>query len=256
MFFIIAVYLQLTKPFRSEKAAEVLPFKKFKPLIPLDLQLFAEDDDDQDDDQDDDDQDDDEDDGPNLDELLKDPKFKKQYQAKMKEQLGKRLKKYKDVDPEEYRRLKEQAGKGKKKDKDEDEDDTSNNKKDVEKLLRAERREKRAAIKEFAVDNGYNQKLLARLIDVDAVELDEDGEPENLEELFEEIQDEFPEYFSQDDENEDDEEEEDKKKSKSKTKSKTFKPGSKQKGNSKKKVDVRARGAERAKARHKKEDNK
>jgi hypothetical protein len=234
--------------------SEPVEKKEFKPLLTLDLQLFAgdgDDDDDQDDDQDDDNDDDDED-GPNLDELLKDPKFKKQYQAKMKEQLGKRLKKYKDVDPEEYRRLKEQAGKGKKKDKDEDEDDTSN-KKDVEKLLRAERREKRAAIKEFAVDNGHNQKLLARLIDVDAVELDEDGEPVNLDDLFDEIQEEFPEYFSED-EGDDEDEEEDKKKSKSKAKSKTFKPGSKQKGNTKKKVDVRARGAERAKARHKKEE--
>jgi hypothetical protein len=238
----------LSKPIRKEK--EALPYREFKPLLPLDLQLFA--DDDPEDDPEDDPDDDPDDDTPDLDELLKDPKFKKKYQAKMKEQLGKRLKKYKDVDPEEYRRLKEQADKGKKKD-DNPDDDTK--KKDVEKLLRAERREKRAAIKEFAVDNGYNQKLLARLIDTDAVELDEDGEPVNLDDLFEEIQEEFPEYFSEEEEDDEDEDDEDKKKkSKSKAKSKTFKPGTKQKGNKQKKVDVRARGAERAKARHKKEE--
>jgi hypothetical protein len=223
--------------------------------LSLNLQFFAGGDDDSEEDPDDDlDDDNSEDDSPDLDELMKDPKFKKQYQAKLKEQLGKRMKKYKDVDPEEYRRLKGQADKKKAKDKEEEDDELeslkSENKEKEKKLLRAERREKRAAVKEFAVDNGYNQKLLARLIDIDAVELDEDGDPDNLEELFEEIQEEFPEYFSDqdDDEDEDDEEEEPKKKSS------RYAPGSKQKGNKRRKADKRSLGARRAAERHKKED--
>lgn len=221
----------------------------------LNLQFFSEEDDPEDELEDHDD--DLEDDGPDLDELMKDPKFKKQYQAKLKEQLGKRMKKFKDVDPEEYRLLKQQADK--KKQQKEDDDDLesfkSENKEKEQKLLRAERREKRAAVKEFAIDNGYNQKLLARLIDIDAVELDEDGEPENLEELFEEIQEEFPEYFKfQDDDEEEDDEKEDTRIKKKKAS--RYAPGSKQKGNKKREKDRRAAGAERARLRHKKEDDK
>jgi hypothetical protein len=225
--------------------------------LSLDLQFFAGADDDPEEDPDEDpDEEDPEDDNPDLDELLKDPKFKKQYQAKLKEQLGKRMKKFKDVDPEEYRRLKGQADK-KKQQKEGDEDDEletlkSENKEKEKKLLRAERREKRAAVKEFAVDNGYNQKLLARLIDIDAVEFDEDGEPDNLEELFEEIQEEFPEYFSDQDDDEDDEDEEEEKRTKKKAN--RYAPGSKQKGNKKRKADKRSLGAKRAAERHKKED--
>lgn len=226
-------------------------------LLSLDLQFFAGEDDDEGDEGDDEgDDDDQDDDGPNLDELMKDPKFKKQYQAKLKEQLGKRMKKFQDVDPEEYRRLKGQADKKKATDKDDEDDELetlkSEAKEKEQKLLRAERREKRAAVKEFAVDNGFNQKLLARLIDIDKVELDEDGEPDNLEELFEEIQDEFPEYFSDQDDDEDDDEEEERQSKKKK--SSRYAPGSKQKGNTKREKDKRAAGAQRAAERHKKED--
>ncbi|MCM3651323.1 hypothetical protein [Metabacillus litoralis] len=249
----IMVTLIKNKWLPSAKKEEKVP-----KLLPLDLQFFADggSDDDHDDQDDDSDDDDDQDDGPNLDELMKDPKFKKQYQAKLKEQLGKRMKKFQDVDPEEYRRLKGQADKKKAPDKEDEDDELENLKSEAkekeQKLLRAERREKRAAVKEFAVDNGFNQKLLARLIDIDKVELDEEGEPDNLEELFEEIQEEFPEYFSdQDDDDDEEDEEEDKK---SKKKSSRYAPGSKQKGNTKRQKDKRSVGAQRAAARHKKED--
>lgn len=222
-------------------------------LLPLNLQFFAGDEDPEDDPEDDDPEDEQDDDTPDLDELLKDPKFKKQYQAKFKEQLSKRMKKYKDIDPDEYRRLKEQAEKKKQKEQEDESEEAESLKSELKEkekqLLRAERREKRALVKEFAIDNGYNPKLLARLIDLDAIELDENGEPENLEELFEEIQEEFPEYF-RDLSDEDDEQEE---KATKKTK---YAPGSQQKGNKKRKVDRRALGAERAKKRHgKKEDD-
>lgn len=216
----------------------------------LDLQFFADDDDDAgDDDADDDSGDDDDadDDEPSLDELLKNPAFKKQYNQKLKDQLGKRMKKFDGVDPEEYKRLKAATDKGKTKDSDDDE----TGKPDPEqqkRLLRAERREKKAVVKEFAVDNGHNAKLLARLIDIDAIELDEDGEPENLDELFEELETDFPEYFGAADDDDDEEERTAKKKQSG------YVPGSTQKGNKKKKVDAKEAGRQRALARHKKKE--
>lgn len=224
--------------------------------LKLNLQYFAEDDDSDDDNNDDDgddsDDDDQDDDALDLDELLKDKKFKKQYQQKMKEQLSKRMKKYKDVDPEEYRRLKEQAD-NKKDQKEKDDDDEletlRNQLSEKEKRIeRAERKEKRAMVKEFAVDNQVNPKLLARLINVDDIELDEDGDPENLDDLFEDLEEEFPEYFGASDD-EDDEEETTKKKSRP-----SYIPGSKQKRNKTKKVDPYEAGKAKAMERHKKEE--
>lgn len=199
--------------------------RAFKPLVRLDIQYFADGEDEGNDHEDDDDQDE----TPNLAEMLKDPVLKKQYQALLKTQLGKRMKKFEGVDVDEYRQLKEMADKQKQQDKDSEEGDKDNLKTELkqkeEKLLRAERREKRAAVKEFAVDQGVNPKLLSRLIDMDSIELDDDGEPENLDELFEELQDEFPEYFKA---QEDEEEEEEKS-----TKSSYYYPGSRQKMNNK-----------------------
>ncbi|MCP3026611.1 hypothetical protein LF822_06560 [Halobacillus sp. A5] len=240
--------------------------RKYKPLK-LDLQFFAreKEEDDPDDDSgddvddegsDDDSDEDDADDEPDIDELLKDKRFKRQYQKKMKEQLGKRMKKYKDVDPEEYRRLKEQAGKKKEKQDEEDDEEEeletlrNENKEKEKRLLRAERREKNAMVKEFAVDNQVNPKLLSRLINVDDIELDDEGDPENLDELYEELEEEFPEYLGEQDDEEDEEEDELIRKRKT-----AYRPGSRQKNNKKtKKEDRFAKGAERAKNRHKKED--
>jgi len=236
--------------FKKESGLPAKEEEKVSPLK-LDLQFFADEDpeDDPVDDPEDDPEGDFEDDVPNLDELLKDPKFKKQYNAKLKGQLSKRMKKYKDVDPEEYRRLKEQAGK--KKDDAGDEDELETLKSELtekeKRIERAERREKRAMVKEFAVDNQVNPKLLARLINVDDIELDEDGEPENLDDLFEELEEEFPEYFGATDD--DEEEDEPKRKRKS-----TFVPGARQKSNKKKKVDPYEAGRLKALERHKKED--
>ncbi len=229
--------------------------------LKMQLQFFASDDDTDDDDSDDhtDDSDDDsddsdEDDELDLDELLKDPKFKKQYNKRFKKQLGKRMKKYEGIDPEEYRRLKEQAGKKKDNSDDETADDELETLRDElsakeKKLLRAERREKRAMVKEYAIDNQVNPKLLARLINVDDIELDEDGEPENLDELFEELEEEFPEYLGAPDEDEE-EYEPVKKKRKS-----AFVPGPRQKSNKKKKVDPYEAGRLKALERHKKEED-
>ena len=238
--------------------------EEVKPKLPmrLDIQFFADDDDDDDSDEDDDDNDDDSDDddekddkdeAPDLDELLKDRAFRKQYNAKFKGQMAKRMKK-KD---EEIERLKGDKSKDKKKDDDKDDDDTSELEtrlQDKEKrLLRAERREKRATVKEFAIDNGYDPKLLARLINLDEIELDEDGEPENIDELFDEIEEEFPGYFGAVDEDDDEDDEEEEKSSKRKKKV-SYSPGSRQKGNRKKKTKPYDAGRLKALERHKKEE--
>ena len=232
----------------------------FHPLVRLNIQYFA---DGGNSGGDPDDGDTDQDDEPNLAELIKnDPKYKKQYQELLQAQLGKRMKKFEGVDVEEYRQLKEKAEKGKDKgkgsDKD-DQDDTDDLKSELkakeEKLLRAERREKRASVKEFAIDNGVDPKLLARLINVDDIELDEDGEPENLDELFEELQEEFPQYLKA---QEDSDEEEDQRATKKKG---FYSAGSTQKGNTKPKekdgYDVGVASYQRVMAkrnRNKKED--
>ncbi len=232
----------------NEEVTESNPLK-------LNLQFFAEDpEDDPEEDLEDDPEDDDpEDDELDLDELLKDPDFKKQYNKRFKKQLGKRMKKYKDIDPEEYRRLKEQAGKDKdKQDGDDDNElETLRNKlSDKEKRVeRAERREKRAMVKEYAVDNQVNPKLLSRLINVDEIDLDEDGEAENLDDLFEELEEEFPEYFGATDDDEDEEDVSRKRKRKS-----SYVPGARKKGNKKNKVDPMEAGRQKALERHKKED--
>lgn len=200
--------------------------RAFKPLVRLDIQYFAEGEGDDDDDQD---TDDDQNDTPNLAEMLKDPVLKKQYQELLKTQLGKRMKKFEGVDVEEYRQLKEAAEQQQQKKQGHDDTELERLKNESktkdEKLQLADNKVKRAAVKEFAVDNAVNPKLLARLIDFNDIELDDDGEPENLDELFEELQDEFPEYFKA---QEDEEEEEEKE-----TKSNYYSPGSRQKMNKK-----------------------
>lgn len=230
--------------------------KEIEPLK-LNLQYFADEGDSSDDDDTDDDDngsDDDagdDDDAPDLDELLKDKDFKKQYQKKMKDQLSKRMKKYKDVDPEEYRRLKEKAGKKKDEQDDQEDDELETLKSQLsekeKRIERAERKEKRAMVKEYAVDNQVNPRLLSRLINFDDIELDDDGEADNLDDLFEELEDEFPEYLGAPN-NEDDAEDDDepvKKKKKS-----SYTPGSRQKGNPKKKIDPREAGRQRAAERY------
>ncbi|WP_445506800.1 phage scaffolding protein [Niallia sp. 03190] len=220
--------------------------KKEEKRLSLDLQFFGDDDSEKGDDQDDDDSDDnqeDEDQEQTLEQILKDnPSLKKQFNALFKDKFSKRLK---GLDLDKARKALEAAEKQENDDTDKDEKGPS------AKEMKLERKTKRLAVKEYAVDNGYNPKLVARLIDLDAIELDEDGEvdPDDLEEVIEDLTSEFPELFSSkgdEDEDEDEDEKKDKKKS--------YQPGSKQTGNKKKQKDRRAAGAERAKQRHKKEE--
>lgn len=242
IYMLVKLYLWFISLFERDHSTKTNEDELQEPLK-LDLQFFAEEDEEDEDEGDDDDESDEDDEELDLNELLKDPAFKKQYNKRFKKQLGKRMKKFEGIDPEEYRRLKEQAGKKKGKQGDEDDDDETETLREQlqakeKKLLRAERREKRAMVKEYAVDNQVNPKLLARLINVEDIELDEDGEAENLDDLFEELEEEFPEYFGAVDDEEDDEEEETRKK----TRRSSYVPGARKKGNKKKKDDYSQAG--------------
>lgn len=245
---LIAVFSRKTGGLPAEK-------EETSDLLTLDLQFFAAEDDDPEDnpendveedpedDPEDDEEDDEADDVPDLDELLKDKTFKKQYNARLKEQLGKRMKKHE----RELERLKSKSGgKDAKKTDGAEDDDPDDRQEAHSRLARAERREKRALVKEYAADNGHSPKLLTRLINIDDIELDEDGEPENLDDLIEELEEEFPELFGADDEDDDD-----------RPRKKKFTPGTRQKMNKKKKADPVAQALADIERRHgkkKKED--
>lgn len=237
-----------------EKMREFLEAKKelqkFKPFLPLDLQFFAKDgdDDSDDDDQEDEDDTEDEDDNdgsePSLEQMLKDnPKLKKEFNALFKDRFNKRLK---GVD---LKKAKELLKAEQDKADDEEQEDKANSKKADEidkKAQKLENKTKRLAVKEYAVDNDLNPKLVARLIDLDQIELDDEGEvdPDELEEIIEELADEFPELFrkSKDEDQEDDEDED----QTDTRKNRSHKVGSKKKTNKPKKGDLREAGKNKA----------
>lgn len=133
-----------------------------------------------------------------LDELLKDPTFKAQYEAKLQQQLGTRLKKYDGVDPEEYKRLKLEAEE--KANAELSEVDKANKKlqeyKNKETIL--ESKERTIAIKEFAFDNGLDSKLISRLIDTSTIK--KEGESfTGIAEAVEAVKTEFPQLFPTED---------------------------------------------------------
>jgi hypothetical protein len=136
------------------------------------------------------------DDQNSLDDLLKDPVLKKAYEDKLKEQLGKRLKKFEGVDADEYKRLKEAEDKKK-------EDELSDVQKAQKKLDEykakesiLESKERDIAVKEFAIDNGLDSKLISRLIDKSTIKRAEGGEGfEGIEEAIEAVKTEFPQLF-------------------------------------------------------------
>lgn len=210
-------------------------------LLKLDLQFFADEDDEEEEEEeddksegDDDDDDDPEDKSTKLDALLKDKAFKRQLSEYMKPQINKRLKKFEGITPEDVKKFKEEQAKKNGGANDDDREDS----KAAVKIEKAEIREKRAAAKEFAIDEGIDPVLFVKFIDVKKIELDEDGEPENLDELLEELQDgKYGKYFAASDDEDDD-----KKKS-----NKKYSPGNKNKKlNKEKKVDKAALGAARA----------
>lgn len=132
-----------------------------------------------------------------LDELLKDAEFKKQYEEKLKEQLGNRMKKFENVDLDEYKRLKEEADKKKQ----EEMTDLEKAQAEVERLKQQtaaiEAREADLAVKEYAISNGYDPKLIARLINKSGIKKGDNGEFEGIKEAVEAVQTEFPQLFQE-----------------------------------------------------------
>jgi hypothetical protein len=137
-----------------------------------------------------------------LDDLLKDPAFKAQYEAKLKSQLGQRMKKFEGIDPEEYEKLKAEADK-------KAQDEMTEAQKlqakidamEAEKAQFAER-EKDIAVKEFAITNGLDPKLIARLIDKSGIKKS-GNDFEGIEDAVKAVQEEFPQLFQGSDEGED-----------------------------------------------------
>ena len=251
--------IERAKRFLDSKMSELEESK----LLPLNLQYFADGEDSGDegdsDDGDSDDSGDDDSEGgdqdPSLDELLKNnPDLKKQFDAMFKDRFKKRLK---GIDLKKAKQLlKAEQGKDSSS-SDEDPEDIEESKV-TEKALKLERKLKRTAVKEYALDNGLNPKLVARLIDLDSLELDEDGDldPDELEEAIEELTEEFPEIFRKSDQTDDDEDSEDIT-SKKKSKSHTLGGTSYKKTNKKNdKTDLRDLGAQIAKERAEKRKQK
>lgn len=199
--------IELAEKFLAAK--DELNKKRFP--LSLDIQFFAKkenddsgDDDDSDDEGDNDSDDDSDDEAePSLAELMKsNPAIKKEFQALFKERFDKRLK---GVDLEKARQLlKEQA---EKQDNADDEEKKSTQKADEisEKEKKLIDKTKRIAVKEYAIDKDLNPKLVARLIDISKLSLDDDGEvdPDELEEVIDDLTDEFPELFRKSDKKDD-----------------------------------------------------
>lgn len=130
-----------------------------------------------------------------LEELMKDPTFKAQYEAKMKEQLGNRLKKFEGVDVDEYKRLKEEEDKKKQDEMTEAEKLQAKIDKMNDDLAKAEISMRDVAIKEYAIAQGMDSKLVSRLIDASVVKRGESGNFEGIEEAVKTVTEEFPQLF-------------------------------------------------------------
>lgn len=184
----------------------------------------------------------------NLDELLKDPEFKKQYEAKLTDQLGKRLKKYEGIDVEKYKELtaKEQE------ELDKDLSETQRLQKQLDQMKAEktafESKERTYAIKDFVYDEGLNPKISKLVISLhgDTVKRNESGEWTGIEEAVQSVKADFPELFPSDEGDEDETPED-------KGARKTF-VTPKQSGNKGTKKDLTALGKSIAQQRHGKKD--
>lgn len=182
---------------------------------------------------------------PELDELLKDPVFKAKYEAKLQEQLGKRMKKFDGVDVDKYKEYLKKEEEA----KDKDLTEAQRLQKQIAQY-EAERstfetKERNIAVKEYAIENGLDSKLIARLIDSSSIKRAEGGDSfTGIEEAVAKVKEEFPLLFPADDSGDDDKD----------TQSNRFKVPP-QKGNPDKKKDPREAGRLRALARHGKQEN-
>lgn len=252
----------MTKPI--EQIQQEFFANKF-PLT-LDLQFFARDGDGGDDDNDGQDQDDDQsgsgnDDPTNsltekeLEEKMKnDPIFKAWYQKQFEKNFKQRTKKLRDadgnlIDPEEYQRLKKLEDDKRKANMTETEQLQEENQKLMKQIATVETKEKRLAVKEFALEKGYDAKLVARLMESELGKLkrNEDGEFEGIAESIDELANEFPQIKATQSNNDGDDNDDDQ------SGSSSYSAGGSQRTNPRKKSNPYNKGAELAKKRHAKQ---
>lgn len=175
------------------------------------------------------------------------PHLKEQYDKDKKEAVKKAVqKRFKD------KQQPKKQDKSSKQEEAEDNDELQTLKEQIDQqnqlIQQAQEKANRASIKEYAMGNGFDPQLSAALIPASKVELDEDGDPANLDELFEEISQKFPQYFGVQDED-------GAAKAATPAKKTSYIPGSTiKKSNPAPKVDRYERGKQRAIARHKRED--
>lgn len=140
----------------------------------------------------------------NFDELLKsDPKFKEWYTQKFGSDFTQRTKKLRNdkgelIDADEYWKLKE--AEEEKQRQNETEADKIKRERDeaLEKVKGVERMEKRVAVKEHAIEKGYDSKLVARLMETELDSLTaKDGKYEGIGEAIDRLAEEFPQIKAQ-----------------------------------------------------------
>lgn len=138
---------------------------------------------------------------PNLDELLKDPTFKAAYEARMKKTLDSRFKKFEGVDPDEFKRLKEKEEAERQKNLTDEQKLKEENERLKNEQNSFDRREKRLSVKEYAMDNTLDSKLLSRLMEteLDNLKRDDKGEIVGLKEAVDKLVEEFPQLKKGDD---------------------------------------------------------
>jgi len=239
-----------------EKAKKFIEAKKelkntqsFK--YPFDLQFFAkggEDDDLEDEDLDDEEEDQEEDEeessDPSLEQMLKDnPALRKQFNSLFKDRFNKRLK---GIDLKQAKKALKMMQEKEESEEEDQEDNKTKADEIAKKAQKLDTRIKRTAVKEYAVDNDLNPKLLSRLIDLNQLDLDDEGEvdPDDLEELVDELTEEFPELFrTSRDEDQDQDEDEDQEDTR---KARSHKVGSRKKTNNPKAKDLREAGRQKA----------
>lgn len=218
-----------------------LPVKEELKRLPLNLQFFADNPDNPDNP--------DQPDEPDFDvnEVLEKPEVKEAVEKRFKEQLGKRLS---NKDKEIERLKAELEGKAQPDDKGDKERRKPEDSEAVQKIKsEADRRIKVSEMKVFAANEGIDSFLFRKFVNVDDIELDEDGEATNLNEVLEWLRDDArtAKYFAVTN-NEDAPDDE--------PTNKQYRPGGKQKTNEQKKVNLYELGKKAALERQKKKEDK
>lgn len=185
----------------------------------------------------------------NLQELLKDETFKKQYEDALKVQLAQRFKKFEGIDVEEYKRLKEEETKKKESEMSEVEKlqkQIADKEVELEKFKKSsEIMTKKEIVLDYAVKNGYDPKLATRLVDLNSMKLVE-GNVEDIEGIFSSLAEEFPQVVVEKGDNTDGAEGKEQKPV-------VYGTGSRSKGNDPKPTDKYDIGKNKALSRHKKD---